>query len=89
MSSPVSYDLQGQGGGVVIDASDPGNGTATKTGNFRWVQCVTDCTFTTVTSSNILQPGDGLATSIPAGVGFGGRFTTVTLSSGTAILYYL
>lgn len=88
MSSPVSYDLQGQGGGVVIDASDPGSGTDTATGVFRWVQCVTDCTFTTVTSSNISQPGDGLAISIPAGVGFGGRFTTVALNSGAAILYY-
>jgi hypothetical protein len=88
MSSPVSYDLQGHGGGVVIDDSDPGIGTNTQTGLFRWVQCVTDCTFTTVASSNIVQPGAGLATTSPAGVGFGGMFTTVTLSSGTAILYY-
>jgi hypothetical protein len=80
MSSPVSYDLQGQGGGVVLNGGD----TAT---NVRWVQCLTNCVFTTFTASNLTNSSDIATITIPAGVGIGGKIETVTLTSGLAIAY--
>jgi len=82
MSSPVSYDLQGQGGGIVI--SD----TSTVTGNFRWIQGITDFEITDITSSNISNDAGLTAITIPAGVGIGGRFTSIELTSGVVIAYY-
>jgi hypothetical protein len=84
MSSPVSYDLQGQGGGIALSAS--GSNTAV---NVRWVQCLTDCVFNTFSSSNITDSADIAGVTIPAGVGIGGRIETVVLTSGLAIAYYL
>ena len=81
MSSPVSYDLQGQGGGKVLTMDV----TAT---NIRWVQCLTDCVFTTFTASNLLDSASIAGYTIPAGVGIGGRIESVTLTSGLAIAYY-
>jgi len=81
MSSPVSYDLQGQGGGKVLTADV----TAT---NIRWVQCLTDCVFTDFSASNILDHENIAGPTIPAGVGIGGRIESVTLTSGLAIAYY-
>jgi hypothetical protein len=81
MSSPVSYDLQGQGGGVAMIAGAPSTG-------FRWIQCLTDCVFSTVDSDNILNSSDIVGVTIPAGVGFGGSFGTVELTSGLAICYF-
>lgn len=80
MSSPISYDLQGQGGGVVLNGGD----TAT---NVRWVQCLTNCVFTTFTASNLTNSSDIATITIPAGVGIGGKIETVTLTSGLAIAY--
>lgn len=82
MSSPVSYDLQGQGGGIVIIAS--GN----ETGNFRWIQVINDAVLSTVTSSNIGDADNLQSITIPAGVGIGGRFTNVAVTSGVVIAYY-
>ena len=82
MSSPISYDLQGQGGGVVI--ADSG----TYTGNFRWIQFVTDSEITAIASSNISNAVGLDGALIPAGVGIGGRFTSIQLTSGAAIAYY-
>ena len=82
MSSPVSYDLQGQGGGIVISDS------STVTGNFRWIQVITDCEITDITSSNISDVAGLTAITIPAGVGIGGRFTSIELSSGVVIAYF-
>jgi hypothetical protein len=82
MSSPVSYDLQGQGGGVVI------NDTAAYTGNFRWIQGITDFQIYNIVSSNISDAIDLAGNTIPAGVGIGGKFTTIQLDSGTVIAYY-
>ena len=84
MSSPVSYDLQGQGGGQVL--SPTGEVTAT---NVRWVQCLTDCTFSHFDASNLASSGDIEINTIPAGVGIGGRINSVSLSTGLAIAYYL
>lgn len=83
MSSPISYDLQGQGGGVVIDG-----GSGSIVGNFRWIQVITDAVFATLDSTNIDSASSLLSITIPAGVGIGGNFTEVELSSGVAILYY-
>ena len=82
MSSPISYDLQGQGGGIVI--ADSG----TYTGNFRWIQFLTDSEITAIASSNISNFAGLNSVVIPAGVGIGGRFTSIQLTSGTAIAYY-
>jgi hypothetical protein len=84
MSSPVSYDLQGQGGGQVLATSQ-----ATVATNVRWVQCLTDCVFSNISASNLADASDITNASIPAGVGFGGRIESITLSTGLAIAYYL
>lgn len=82
MSSPVSYDLQGQGGGVVIVAS--GN----EIGNFRWIQVINDAVFSIVASSNIGDADNLQSITIPAGVGIGGQFTNIAVTSGVVIAYY-
>jgi len=82
MSSPVSYDLQGQGGGIVIDNNVP------VTGNFRWIQGITDFEIDAIVSSNISNASGIVGYSIPAGVGIGGRFTSIQLNTGTVIAYY-
>ena len=82
MSSPVSYDLQGQGGGDVITSA-----SGAVTGTFRWVQVITDTVFSVFTASNI-GSASGLQTiTIPAGVGIGGRITALTVTSGVVIAY--
>jgi len=83
MSSPVSYDLQGQGGGVVINAA-----AGEVTGNFRWIQVITDAVIDDISSSNIVDPTNLTGITIPAGIGIGGRFTLISLASGTVIAYY-
>jgi hypothetical protein len=82
MSSPVSYDLQGQGGGKVLNEIYDG---AT---NVRWVQCLTDCVFNVFDASNLASSSDIIGVTIPAGVGIGGRIENVVLTSGLAIAYY-
>jgi hypothetical protein len=82
MGNPYDYNLQGQGGGVVI------SNTGVVTGNFRWIQGITDFEITEILSSNISNVSFLQGYTIPAGVGIGGRFTSITLSSGTVIAYY-
>jgi len=82
MSSPVSYDLQGQGGGVILQA------TESATGNFRWIQVVNDCVLTDLDSTNLDNIGSLVGITIPAGVGIGGRFTSVIVDTGVVIAYY-
>jgi len=73
MSSPVSYDLQGQGGGIAIEAGD-----SVVTGNFRWIQVLVDTEFSILTSSNIAEASTRIVgKTIPAGVGIGGRFSSI------------
>ena len=82
MSSPVSYDIQGQGGGQVITSA-----SGAVTGTFRWVQVVTDTVFSVFTAPN-LTSATGLQTiTIPAGMGIGGRITALTVTSGVVIAY--
>jgi hypothetical protein len=82
MSSPVSYDLQGQGGGQVITSA-----SGAVTGTFRWVQVITDAEFSVFTAPNIASATDLQAITIPAGVGIGGRITALTVTSGVVIAY--
>lgn len=85
MSSPVSYDLHGQGGGIVLEA-----GTSA-TGVFRWIQVLNDTALrceSGQTAGNLDQIGRLDGVSLPAGVGFGGRFTKVDVTSGLVIAYY-
>jgi hypothetical protein len=84
MSSPVSYDLQGQGGGVVINAA-----AGEVTGNFRWIQVIADAVIDDIASSNIVDSTNLTGITIPAGIGIGGRFTVISLASGTVIAYYV
>ena len=82
MSSPVSYDLQGQNGGRVITSA-----SGAVTGTFRWLQVVTDTVLSVFTAPNITN-ATGLQTiTIPAGVGIGGRITAITVTSGVVIAY--
>ena len=82
MGNPSDYNMQGQGGGIVI--SDSG----TYTGNFRWIQFMTDCDIGSIISSNISNAAGFESLAVPAGVGIGGRFTSIQLTSGVAIAYY-
>jgi len=84
MSSPISYDLQGQGGGVYIDET-----TGVISGNWRWIQVITDTVFNDVTCSNIVDFANISGVTIPAGIGIGGRFSSIDLSSGVVIAYYV
>ena len=82
MASPISYDLQGQGGGVVLGAGD------NAAGNFRWLQVVTDTVLQSLGSSNVSNAGDLLSITLPGGLGIGGNFTFVQVTSGVVIAYY-
>lgn len=82
MSSPVSYDLQGQGGGIVISALEG------ELGNFRWIQVITDTEFDALASTNIDSATSLVGITIPAGVGIGGNFTEIGVNTGVVIAYY-
>jgi hypothetical protein len=85
MASPVSYDLQGQGGSIVLNAS-----VNTYTGNIRWIQVVNDAVLATVTSASGNVSGSSRLQSItlPAGLGIGGNFSQVVVTSGVVIVYF-
>jgi hypothetical protein len=84
MSSPISYDLQGQGGGLYIDEA-----TGQIDGNWRWIQVITDAVFNDITSSNIDDLSNISGVTVPAGIGIGGRFSSINLASGSVIAYYV
>ena len=77
-----SYQLQGQQGGEVL-----GNGESS-TGPFRWIQVIQDTTFSIIDSSNIANVDTLESTTIPAGIGIGGAFTNVSVTTGLVIAYY-
>ena len=83
MSSPISYDLQGQGGGKYINSS-----SGVVSGDFRWIQVITDTVFSDIGSANILSIEDIVGVTVPAGIGIGGKFSAVALTSGYVIAYY-
>ena len=82
MSSPVSYDLQGQGGGRVLVGGEVAE-------NVRWVQFLNDSIISDIQASNladVIEMANGQ--TIPAGVGFGGKIEYIELASGLAIAYF-
>ena len=81
MSSPVSYDLQGQGGGKVLIGGEEAL-------NVRWLQVIADSEINAISSSNLENASDLSGVTIPAGVGIGGMFTSINLTSGVVIAYY-
>ena len=83
MSSPISYDLQGQGGGVVIEGD-----SIPVDGKFRWIQVINDCVISGLDAENIAGTNLIEGRTIPAGVGIGGRFNQITLFAGLVIAYY-
>lgn len=85
MAAPVSYDLQGQGGSIVLNAS-----VTTYTGNIRWIQVVTDAVLATVASASGNVQGASRLQSItlPAGLGIGGNFSQVVVTSGVVVVYF-
>ena len=83
MARGDSFQLQGQMGGVVINAG----GSAT--GPFRWVQIVNDTIFSGFVSANLTDAASKLITiTHPAGTGIGGSITSVAVTSGVVIAYY-
>ena len=89
MAAPVSYDLQGQGGSIVLSSvSSPF--ALIYTGNIRWIQVVNDAVLATVASASGNVSGASRLQSItlPAGLGIGGNFSQVVLTSGVVIVYF-
>jgi len=86
MARGDAYQLQGQDGGIVLTGTDSWTSSGGRT--VRWIQFVEDTVFTSI-SSNIVDADTKLVGGIfTAGSGLGGETTAVTLTSGTAILYY-
>jgi len=85
MASAISWDLQGQGGGIVLSTA-----ATTYTGKIRWTQVVNDAVLATVASASGSITGATRLTAItlPAGLGIGGDFSSVILTSGVVIVYY-
>jgi hypothetical protein len=85
MASPISWDLQGQGGGIVLSTA-----ATTYTGKIRWIQVDNDAVLSTVASASGSISGSSRLTTItlPAGLGIGGDFSQVILTSGVVIVYY-
>jgi hypothetical protein len=80
-----SYQLQGQQGGIVLTS------TESATGTFRWIQAIEDTQLACSdgeTAGNLASIDNLDAITIPAGVGIGGIFTKVVVTTGTAIVYY-
>lgn len=86
MAAPVSYDLQGQGGSTVLNAGTSYTGPNA----IRWIQVVTDAVLGTVASAsgNVANPTRLQTITLPAGLGIGGRFSSVAVTSGVVIVYF-
>ena len=85
MSSPVAYDLQGQGGSIVLSTA-----ATTYTGNIRWIQVISDAVLATVTSAsgNVQGASRLQGLTLAGGLGIGGNFSQVVLTSGVVIVYF-
>lgn len=91
MAAPVSYDLQGQGGSVVLSSvSSPTALSYTGPNQIRWIQVVNDAVFSSVVSAsgNVTGASRLQTITLPAGLGIGGNFSSVTLTSGVVIVYF-
>ena len=82
MASAISWDLQGQGGGIVLTMGD------FYEGKIRWIQVLNDAELTTIVSDNITDDAKLAGNALPAGIGFGGKFTYVEVTSGIVIAYF-
>lgn len=81
-----SYQLQGQMGGIVLTGAD------SATGKFRWIQAIDDSVLLTDTGETAGNLADIInldGKTLKAGMGLGGEFTKVQISSGTVVAYYL
>jgi hypothetical protein len=85
MASPVDYNLQGQNGSVVLSTA-----ATTYTGPIRWIQVVNDAVLATVASAsgNVSGASRLQTITLPAGLGIGGNFSQVVLTSGVVIVYF-
>ncbi len=84
MGAMVDYNLQGLNGSTVLNAG------ATYTGNIRWLQVINDAVLSTVASAsgNVANPTRLQSITLPAGLGIGGRFSSVAVTSGVVIVYF-
>jgi len=83
MARGDSYQLQGQQGGFVLGAG------GSVVGNFRWLQIVNDVVLTALESSNLSNADpDLIGITLPAGLGIGGKFSFIQVTSGVVIAYY-
>lgn len=71
--------LSGEAGGRFI------NDTTARTGDWICIQAITATTFTTLTSPSI--SGSIASITLSAGVTLHGRFTAITLATGSVIAY--
>ena len=82
MATDASYNLQGIGGGIVLGASD------LYEGKIRWIQVINDAVLDGFSSENITDYYKLVGITLPAGIGFGGKITGVSLTSGVVIVYF-
>ena len=63
----------------------------TYTGPIRWIQVISDAVLSTVASAsgNISGASRLQGLTLPAGLGIGGEFSQVVLTSGVVVVYYL
>lgn len=80
-----SYLVQGQQGGIVLTGAD------SATGPFRWIQVIEDAVLLAdagETAGNLDDIVNLDGKTLLAGLGIGGVFSKVEISSGTVIAYY-
>ena len=82
MATDASYNLQGLGGGIVLTTGDFYDG------KIRWIQVINDAVITVIPSDNVTDTLKLSGVTLPAGLGFGGKFTYVELTSGIVIAYF-
>ena len=82
MATDASYNLQGIGGGIVLWAGD------SYQGKIRWIQVLNDAIFDGFSAWNITDDFKLVGITLPAGIGFGGKITGVSVTSGVVIAYF-
>lgn len=77
-SAPISQTLGQLGSDFLSD-------TQAHTGTWGMIQCISACTFTTLTSA--IMAGTLTDITLAAGMVIYGKFTAITLASGSVIAY--
>lgn len=80
--SRESYYSDGRQGGIVL------SGTASATGSFRRIVILNETVLATLEDGSLANVVDIEGKTLPAGLTFGGNFTSITLTSGLLIAYY-